>query len=133
MKQPIKFWVDGGMLGGHNPSPEGVFWSVYRLRPGSYGGVVIHREESTEYHTNNEAEWLALRAALRFATIHHKGHRLRIYSDSKLIVKQFSGKWNSNLLRLRRLRFDCQELAAPFPECIVKWRPRSEMVKRLGH
>ena len=95
--------------------------------------MVIHREKSTEYHTNNEAEWLALRAALRFATIHHKGHRLRIYSDSKLIVKQFSGKWNSNLLRLRRLRFDCQELAAPFPECIVKWRPRSEMVKRLGH
>ncbi len=131
----VKFWADGGMLGGHNPSPEGVYWSVYRHCPGRRrrGKLIISRAQSTQYHTNNDAEWLAVRAALTFALKWHKGGRIRIYSDSRLIVHQFSGKWRCKVARLFRLMYECQQLATNFTECKVEWRPRLEMVGYLGH
>ena len=127
----VKFWVDGSVLG-KNPSPIGVYWSVYRST-NVHEGVVIERERSEEYHTNNEAEWLALRAALNYAHLHYEGWRVRIYSDSMLIVKQFSGKWRSRIFRLHKLLHECRRLAEGFKECKVEWRPREEMLERLGH
>ena len=126
----IVFYVDGGMLGGKNPSPIGVYWSVWCAPPGE----IVLCEESREHHTNNEAEWLAVMAALRYAHQHHpKETVIHIYSDSNLIVQLFRGRWQAKNLRMRRLRLESLQLAAVFPTCVVEWRPRWEMVKRLGH
>ena len=133
MKGRVLFWVDGGMLGGKNPSPEGVFWSVYRKPLRGRGNVVIDREESTEHHTNNDAAWLALRAALRFAQEHHKGKRIQIYSDSQLIVKQFNRKWRIRQAKFHRFAGECWHLANTFAQCKVIWQPREVMVRILGH
>lgn len=133
-KHPVvRFWADGGMLGPTNPSPEGVYWSVFRQRcPGHHSGVII-RDKSNRHHTNNDAEWLAVRAALRYACLHHPQQRIRIYSDSMLIVKQFCGRWRCKVARHYLLMWECRQLIKQFKECKIEWRPRSQMVDRLGH
>lgn len=131
----IQFWVDGGMLGGRNPSTVGVFWSVYRSAPQMRGTIVVHRKESRKHFTNNDAEWLALREALHFAREYHKTANIHIHSDSQLVVNQFNKQWACNVPRLRILATQCWELAADLPGCcvVVSWCSRSEMLKRLGH
>ena len=74
----VRFWADGGMLGGRNPSKVGVYWSAYRVLPEGGEELVIKRRESKEHFTNNEAEWLALRAVLHFAAIHHAKEQIQI-------------------------------------------------------
>jgi len=125
----IRFWVDGGMLGHQNPSPEGVYWSVFCQPPGQ----VVLRGRSAKHHTNNEAEWLAVRGALQYAKVRFPNHHIRIYSDSMLIVKQFSGVWRCKVARLYILMYECRTLATSFPKCKVQWRPREQMLNRLGH
>jgi ribonuclease HI len=131
--RPIRFWVDGGMLDGHNPSKVGVYWSVYRALPSGQEGIVIGRASSKAHFTNNEAEWLALRAALRFAFKHHVQYMLSIHSDSQLIVRQFNKQWRCLDAKLQVIARECWELAKEFPKVTLAWRPRREMVKRLGH
>ncbi len=61
--------------------------------------------EESEYlgaRTNNFAEYSALLAAIEFAIAH--GHRrLRVISDSELIVKQIKGQYRVNSPELRPL------------------------------
>jgi ribonuclease HI len=126
----LTFYVDGGMLGDRNPSPEGVYWSVWCAPPGS---VVLH-EQSTEHHTNNEAEWLALQAALRYALKHHpKASRIMVYSDSQLVVQLFNGRWKASNARMIEMQRETRRLMVDFESCQVRWKPRIEMVRRLGH
>jgi len=123
-------WVDGGVFGS-NPSPRGTYWSV-RLEAWD-GAPVVIRKRSGEYDTNNEAEWLALRELLLYCT--HNPHDLPIlvYSDSRLIVNQFNGKNAANDPTMRRLRDECRALAGQLRFVVVKWTPRTEIVKKLGH
>ena len=129
----VKFWADGGMLGKTNPCPDGVFWSVYCQPEGQRGEIVIERQQSKAHTTNNEAEWLALGAALCYACKHYRTDELVIYSDSELIVNQFNKVYRINQERLRVLAVACWELAAHFSQCTLMWQPRREMVQRLGH
>lgn len=129
----VTFWVDGGMLGGSNPSTIGVFYSVACELPGEPEEIVIAREEDRSYFTNNEAEWLAVRAALRYAQEHHPEAALLIHSDSQLVVNQFSTVFKINKRHLYELACECWALARFFPRCKLEWRSRREMVKKLGH
>lgn len=115
---------------GKNPSPIGVFWSV--LCEPEEGDRQLFREESREYHTNNDAEWLALRAALQHATAHWPDASLTIHSDSLIICNQFNGVWKTRLERHGRLRHQCLAIANG-REVNVEWRPRKQVVARLGH
>lgn len=85
-----------------------------RGNPGNAGlGVYIQDEEGREvaslyaylgHQTNNVAEYAALLAALRYA-LEHKVARLRIRSDSELLVRQITGRYkvrNPVLQRLHR-------------------------------
>jgi ribonuclease HI len=82
----IVAYIDGGARG--NPGPAG-----YGVRIEDEAGSLID-----EFHgflgsaTNNVAEYNGLLAALRYATEH--GHRrVRIKSDSELLVKQMRGEY----------------------------------------
>lgn len=133
VKTPIGFYVDGGMIGRKNPSPKGVYYSVYRHDPNGVSARVISLQENHDYHTNNDAEWLALLAALKFAREHHPHEPIVIYSDSQIIVNQFNGRWRIRILRHRHFARTALRLAAPLHSCTVEWRSRKHMVKRLGH
>jgi ribonuclease HI len=129
LKQVV-LYCDGGMLGGRNPSPEGVYWSVFCAPP----GCVVERDETAEYHTNNDAEWLAVHAAFGYAIKYHPdAHTVQIYSDSSLICHLFNGIWRCKNTRMVSFLRGARELASRFPNVSVDWKPRRELVRRLGH
>jgi ribonuclease HI len=93
-------WVtahcDGGARG--NPGPAG-FGAVVT---GADGEVLAELSEFLGVQTNNVAEYSGLLASLDFALKH--GHRrVRVVSDSELMVKQIQGKYKVKSPGLRPL------------------------------
>lgn len=99
-RKPLGRWVvaytDGGSRG--NPGPSG--YGVVIL--GEDGKVLGELSEFLGMRTNNVAEYSGLLAALEFALAH--GHpRLRVVSDSELMVKQIRGQYRVQSPDLRPL------------------------------
>src|SRR5271163_4819525 len=89
-------YCDGGSRG--NPGPSG--FGVYVQDEA--GKAVAELSEFLGKQTNNYAEYSGLLAALSFAL--EKGHtRLRVVSDSELMVKQIKGQYRVNSPELRPL------------------------------
>src|SRR5262245_25996308 len=61
--------------------------------------------------TNNVAEWRAVIGALKWAVKNAGGCRVRIMSDSMLVVNQLSGRWGCNKASLAALRDEARQLA----------------------
>jgi probable phosphoglycerate mutase len=82
----ISAHCDGGARG--NPGPAG----FGALIQDAEGRVLAELSEFLGIQTNNFAEYSGLLASLDFALAH--GHRrLRVVSDSELMVKQIQGKY----------------------------------------
>ena len=111
--------IDGAALG--NPGPA------------SYGVVVRHPDGSPleslgKYigrHTNNVAEYYALIAALDYA-IARGIKRLRVYSDSQLIVNQMKGLYKVKHPDLRPLHERAKKQAAGLESFTIQYVPREE-------
>jgi ribonuclease HI len=133
----VKLFCDGGMNGKVNPCPDGVYYSVGRDLPDGSCQLLTAKEVSTRHYTNNEAEYLALNAALGHAAEMAGVSKVTVHSDSQLIVNQFNGKWNCNEETLRSLMMAARQSAAFLRrggvEVEVVWVRRQENVKRLGH
>lgn len=79
-------WCDGGSRG--NPGPAGYGAVVQDAR----GGTVARLNKFLGVHTNNYAEYQGLLAALEWA-LGNGVRRLRVISDSELMVKQMKGQY----------------------------------------
>lgn len=128
----VQFYVDGGVIG-RNPSATGVYYSVVVIPPDARPQWVCEREADYGYTTNNDAEWLAVLRALRYAADHYAGTPIVIYSDSRLVTRQFAKQWRVRIERHHRLMGECRQLAHRFPTCWVVWKRRDEIVAKLGH
>lgn len=115
----LEAWVDGGSRG--NPGPAAI-------------GVVLKHGDAVHTHseligdgprTNNQAEYLALIHALTWAYRNCYG-RVKIHSDSKLVVNQMNGEWSVNNVQLRELMECATNLLGYFEECQIVWVPRSQ-------
>jgi len=109
----IVAYIDGGARG--NPGPAG-----YGVRIEDEMGELI-----TEFSgflgsaTNNVAEYNGLLAALRYAREH--GHRkVRIKSDSELLVKQMRGEYRVKNAGLQPLFQQAQALADDFDRIVYE-------------
>jgi ribonuclease HI len=92
----ITGYCDGGSRG--NPGPSG--YGVYIQDEG--GKALAELGEFLGTRTNNYAEYSGLLAALNFAL--EKGQKkLRVVSDSELMVKQIKGQYRVNSPELRPL------------------------------
>jgi ribonuclease HI len=92
----ISAHCDGGARG--NPGPSG----FGALVQDADGAVIAELSEFLGIQTNNFAEYSGLLASLDFALAH--GHRrLRVVSDSELMVKQIQGKYQVKSPILRPL------------------------------
>jgi probable phosphoglycerate mutase len=92
----ISAHCDGGARG--NPGPAG----FGALIQDAEGHVLAELSEFLGIQTNNFAEYSGLLASLDFALAH--GHRrLRVVSDSELMVKQIQGKYQVKSPGLRPL------------------------------
>lgn len=72
---------------------------------------------------NNEAELLALMAALRAAQA-HGATTLQVYSDNSVVVAQLRGEGDAPFLRLASLFDEARDLLRGFDEIRVDWVPR---------
>src|ERR1700735_3670736 len=103
-RQPEKtsrsVWInahcDGGARG--NPGPAG----FGALIQDDQGMVIAELSEFLGIRTNNYAEYSGLLACLQYALDHHHP-RLRVVSDSELMVKQIQGKYKVNSPDLKLL------------------------------
>jgi probable phosphoglycerate mutase len=99
-KTPSTGWItahcDGGARG--NPGPSGYGAEI----TDADGNVIAELSEFLGIRTNNYAEYSGLLASLQYALDH--GHRrLRVISDSELMVKQIQGKYKVNSPDLKPL------------------------------
>src|SRR6185312_8379882 len=92
----ISAHCDGGARG--NPGPAG----YGALIQDHEGMVVAELSEFLGIRTNNYAEYSGLLACLQYALDHHHP-RLRVVSDSELMVKQIQGKYKVNSPDLKPL------------------------------
>src|SRR6202171_306785 len=99
--------------------------------PASYG-VVVRRPDGTPLeslgkyigrHTNNVAEYYALIAALDYAAATGI-KRLRVYSDSQLIVNQIKGLYKVKHPDLRPLHERAKKQAAGLEAFAIQYVPR---------
>jgi ribonuclease HI len=92
----INAHCDGGARG--NPGPAG----YGALIQDDHGTVLAELSEFLGMRTNNYAEYSGLLACLQYALDHHH-LRLRVVSDSELMVKQIQGKYKVNSPDLKPL------------------------------
>jgi ribonuclease HI len=97
---PKAHWInahcDGGARG--NPGPAG----YGALIQDDHGAVLAELSEFLGMRTNNYAEYSGLLGCLQYALDHHHP-RLRVVSDSELMVKQIQGKYKVNSPDLKPL------------------------------
>jgi probable phosphoglycerate mutase len=105
---PAAGWLiahcDGGSRG--NPGPSG-YGAVLEDESGQ---IVARLSEFLGIQTNNYAEYSSLLAAMRWALEHGRG-RLRVVSDSELMVKQMKGVYKVASPGLRPLWEEAKKLA----------------------
>jgi probable phosphoglycerate mutase len=92
----INAHCDGGARG--NPGPAG----YGALIQDDQGVVLAELSEFLGIRTNNYAEYSGLLGCLQYALDHHHP-RLRVISDSELMVKQIQGKYKVNSPDLKPL------------------------------
>lgn len=85
--------------------------------------------------TSNEAEWAALCRGLS-ALLEHgpDGDVVAIVGDSKLVLNQFTGRWEVWAENLEPLYREAMELLEELDyEVVCHWRPRHVVEAYLGH
>jgi probable phosphoglycerate mutase len=95
---------DGGSRG--NPGPSGYGAVIEDAK----GRVLVELSEYVGIQTNNFAEYSGLLGVLRWA-IEHGTKRLRVISDSELMVKQMQGKYAVKSPILRPLFEEARRLS----------------------
>jgi ribonuclease HI len=96
-------YIDGGARGNPGPAGYGVVIEDSEGRP------VAKLSEYLGRQTNNHAEYSGLLAALTYA-LEHGLPRLRVVSDSELMVKQIKGQYKVNNPGLKELHGRARKL-----------------------
>lgn len=101
----VTAYTDGGSRGNPGPSGYGVVIQA------TDGKVVAELSDFLGMRTNNVAEYSGLLAALEYAA-EHGIERLRVISDSELMVKQMRGQYRVQSPELRPLYEEAKRRAA---------------------
>ncbi len=125
-------WVlahcDGGARG--NPGPAG----YGAVLTDAHGHVLAELSEFLGNRTNNFAEYSGLLGVLQWALDHHHP-RLRVTSDSELMVKQIQGKYKVNSPDLRPLWEEARRRIAQLDrfEIVHALRHKNKEADRLAN
>src|SRR5271168_3189326 len=111
--------IDGAARGNPGPASYGVVVRRPDGKPLESLGKYIGR------HTNNVAEYYALIAALDYAAAHGI-KRLRVQSDSQLIVNQIKGLYKVKHPDLRPLHERAKKQAATLESFTIQYIPREQ-------
>ncbi len=114
----ITAYTDGGSRG--NPGPAG-FGVRVETRDGT---VLAELREALGVATNNVAEYRGLLAALAWA-LDHGYRRLRVRSDSQLLVCQMRGEYRVKNPGLQALHREARDLVARLDRVMFEYVPRA--------
>lgn len=124
-------FVDGGVY----PN-DGVYFSVLTEMHG-VSKKLHERVHRKDYSTNNEAEYLAVIAALESFDASYDPQKLVIHSDSQLVIYQLSGRYRVKKEHLKPLHATVKTLVANLTGrgFVVQfmWVSREQIVPLLGH
>ena len=124
----ITAYCDGGSRGNPGPSGFGVFIQD------EDGKAVAELSEYLGKQTNNYAEYSGLLASLNFAL--EKGHsKLRVISDSELMVKQIKGQYRVNSPDLKPLYDEAKRRIARLEQFRIEHvlRGKNQQADRLAN
>jgi ribonuclease HI len=114
----VWLYTDGAARG--NPGPAAAGFRI--LDP--VGGLLFEHEESLGTRTNNQAEYEALIRGLEACHV-YTSRRVRVGSDSSLLVNQMNRVWRVKNPDLRELQARALEAAAAFGEVRYDHYPRT--------
>ncbi|QQR83375.1 ribonuclease HI family protein [Candidatus Peregrinibacteria bacterium] len=115
----LTLFADGGSRG--NPGPSGGGFSIIR---GS--DEVAHGAEFYGELTNNQAEYLALRDALRTAYELDPEGSVECFMDSNLVVQQLKGEFKVKSPNVKALFEEVRRIADQFPHFDIHHIPREQ-------
>lgn len=112
-REPVKLFVDGASRG--NPGAAGAGIVIF------LGGALLHKDGFyLGRGTNNEAEyWALLLGVQKVIDLGLLEHRLFIFSDSQLLVRQITGDYRVKNPGLKRLFLQVKDVLSGFDYTIV--------------
>lgn len=117
----ITIYTDGASRSNPGESASG-----YQML-GNDGKMLIEKSFYNGIRTNNEAEYLAIIAALEAAgNLYGFQNDIRLFSDSELVVKQVNGTYKVKGDNLKALNLRARALAKRFPSCTLGNVPRED-------
>jgi len=126
--EELEVFVDGGSRG--NPGPAGGGFAVY-----SGGKLVLKGSEYFGEKTNNQAEYLALRLALRETYDKFGDVKIKCYMDSELVVHQMNGDYKVKSENVQPLFAEVQRIADQFKGFSIRHvkREQNQMADKLAN
>ncbi len=125
----LQLYCDGGSRS--NPGPSGLGVAGYDTDVDGHKECIFEKGIFIENCSNNFAEYLALREALNYPLV-SDDKNIEVYSDSKLIVEQVSGRWKVKSNDLKELAQSAitrvQELRKHGVQVTITWIPREKNV-----
>lgn len=115
----VEIYTDGGSRG--NPGPSGGGFVLYKG-----GRVALQGSEYFGEKTNNQAEYLALRLALREAYDQFPEAQVKCFLDSKLAVEQMKGNFKIKSENVRPLFEEVRRIADQFFSFSIEHIPRAQ-------
>jgi ribonuclease HI len=120
MSQRLFLYSDGGARG--NPGPAAIAYLALTEK----GETLKADSYFIGEHTNNQAEYNALIAALEYA-VAHKVEEVICHLDSELVAKQLKGEYNVKNFELQKLWRRAQELKRCFKKITFVNVPRTNV------
>jgi ribonuclease HI len=120
MPKKIMIFSDGGARG--NPGPAAIAFLIISEK----GRVLVTNSKYIGSHTNNQAEYKALIAALQSAMSLH-AEEVICHLDSEFVVKQIVGEYSVKNKELRKLWSRVKEITTNFKRVSFKSVPRENI------
>lgn len=117
MDDRIEIYIDGASKGNNNKTIASKAYTCVFIPEKSVNIITSIGDQ-----TNNDAEWQALIDALTIANL-NEWKKVKIYSDSQLVVNQFKNKWRCKGERIKTFYL----LSKTFESIIdvdIVWIPR---------
>jgi len=114
----LMVFSDGGARG--NPGPAAIAFIILSEN----GKILMTRSRYIGLHTNNQAEYEALRAALESAAAFN-ADEVTCHLDSELVVKHLTGEYAIKNRELRKMWSKVQELKKHFKKVSFTNLPRT--------
>lgn len=123
----VYIYFDGASKG--NPGRLYISYVITR----NHSEVLAKEKRQLGQGTNNEAEWLALLAALAKAVelgLDNRKEKIVVRGDSELVVKQLKGQYSAE--KFQQAKDAAKTLLKALGDPLVEWVPRQNNIAGRG-